>query len=343
MLDFYKHTLVMRNSFSGCQTAVVEVNPLAQTLTNHRMKGVTNITNIRFDEAGPTMFKSYGIGTGEFIDRDKFLSLANCEQGDTDLVVLSDFTIKTTAGNISKPVKKDYTDESGEQNMEESLDVNVEVDEDQNMEAEGDQNMEDGEGNVQSRPASVYFCAEPGCSKVYQLYSTFENHMLIGKHDDKLSKCSTYDEIKRRWTDNSQLLLNDMLPKNPEKESHDMEKECLNMGWAHKKDRKNVRFSQNVKKFLTDKFTEGEVKGIKSNPSDISKQMKTLRDSEGKLVFAPHERLRSSQIASFFSRLAVLSKYCGERTLRAVSCIEDSDLEAVLQTLVEKEIRDDLN
>ena len=134
-----------------------------------------------------------------------------------------------------------------------------------------------------------------------------------------------------------------MLPKNPEKESHDMEKECLNMGWAHKKDRKNVRFSQNVKKFLTDKFTEGEVKGIKYNPSDISKQMKTLRDSEGKLVFATHEHLRSSQIASFFSRLAVLSKYRGERTLRAVSCIEDSDLEAVLQTLVEKEIRDDLN
>ena len=45
-------------------------------------------------------------------------------------------------------------------------------------------------------------------------------------------------------------------------------------------------------------------RGVKANPDDVSKEMRCLRDKNGKRIFTVEEFLRPQQISSFFSRMA---------------------------------------
>ena len=52
-------------------------------------------------------------------------------------------------------------------------------------------------------------------------------------------------------------------------------------GWAFKKGKKSVRFSENVRSFLHDVFIQGEETGIKTNAGDVASKMKNVRLAKG--------------------------------------------------------------
>lgn len=77
----------------------------------------------------------------------------------------------------------------------------------------------------------------------------------------------------------------------------------------------------------------------KANPVDVSKDMRIVKVI-GALRFSPNEWLQPSQISSYFSRLTLLQrKGCQKQQL---SVINDEDLEAVLQSIEDEQIRNDL-
>ena len=43
---------------------------------------------------------------------------------------------------------------------------------------------------------------------------------------------------------------------------------------------------------------------MKTNPDDVSKEMRCLRDENGKRIFTVEQFLRPQQVSSFFSRMA---------------------------------------
>ena len=78
----------------------------------------------------------------------------------------------------------------------------------------------------------------------------------------------------------------------------------LPQGWALKKHRKNTRFTDDIKIFLSSVFDEGERSGNKANPAKVARNMRVSCNIDGIKRFKASEVLQPSQIASFFSRLA---------------------------------------
>ncbi|VDH90625.1 Hypothetical predicted protein [Mytilus galloprovincialis] len=152
------------------------------------------------------------------------------------------------------------------------------------------------------------------------------NHCLLGNHEHQDHKGSTFNDIKLRWKESCFNLTEDTIKFRCETGLKQGSNEQI-MGWALKKERKVVRFSDNVKSYLSNIFEEGERSGIKANPSTVVRNMRVARDENGNKRFTPKEYLELGQIASFFSRLAVM-----QRCKTPIADI-DQDLDAVILAL----------
>ena len=61
-----------------------------------------------------------------------------------------------------------------------------------------------------------------------------------------------------------------------------------------------MRFSQNVRDYLTERLDLGEITGMKSNPSDVENDMRSARNEKNEKRFSRDEWLTAPQIKSFF-------------------------------------------
>ena len=95
-------------------------------------------------------------------------------------------------------------------------------------------------------------------------------------------------------------------------------------GWAMKRAKAGVRFSQEVKEFLNRIFLKGEETGQKANPLEVSSQLRKIRTPNVEKRFKRSEWLTVQQVTSYFSRLSVLHK-----SGRIVENEDDDDAEDV--------------
>ena len=51
----------------------------------------------------------------------------------------------------------------------------------------------------------------------------------------------------------------------------------LEEGWAMKKSKKSIRFSERVRSCLQETFFQGEETGVKANPADIACKMRIVK------------------------------------------------------------------
>ncbi|XP_052097306.1 uncharacterized protein LOC127732267 [Mytilus californianus] len=104
--------------------------------------------------------------------------------------------------------------------------------------------------------------------------------------------------------------------------SQDISKE--QQGWALKKEKKHVRFSDKVKLYLKSIFEDGEKSGNKMNAGTVARNMRVALEN-GTKMFCNSEYLNACQITSYFSRLAAEKKMpskCSEDIDSAVALIE---------------------
>ena len=78
----------------------------------------------------------------------------------------------------------------------------------------------------------------------------------------------------------------------------------MKMGWALKTSGSKFRFASTQVSYLTSKFKIGEETGQKANPASVARTMRTGKDKNGNPFFTYEYFLTSTQIGSFFSRLA---------------------------------------
>ena len=78
----------------------------------------------------------------------------------------------------------------------------------------------------------------------------------------------------------------------------------MKIGWALKTSGSKVRFTSTQVSYLTSKFKIGEETGQKANPASVARTMRTEKDTNGNPLFTYEYFFTSTQIASFFSRLA---------------------------------------
>jgi len=174
----------------------------------------------------------------------------------------------------------------------------------------------------------TFSCIEPGCTKIFQIYSNLEAHILFGKHKLFLNSKSSFDDIKNKWKEScSSIVEHPVLSRNSRLGHGDSSTE---MGWALKRDRKRVRFDHKVKDYLRGIYAGGEGSGSKASPADVVRNMRVCRDEYGRKMFSPEQYLLPSQVASFFSRLSLLSRNPMQQTQQKV---EDEDLESAIQMI----------
>ena len=112
----------------------------------------------------------------------------------------------------------------------------------------------------------LFECSVVGCGKVFRRFEDLEFHLDVGKHGPTVHNA------------------------------------CKNsMRWALSKSRAGtMRFSQNMRYYLTERFDLGEITGMKSNPPDVENDMRSARNEKNEKRFSRDEWLTAPQIKSFF-------------------------------------------
>lgn len=151
--------------------------------------------------------------------------------------------------------------------------------------------------------AQLYSCPWEGCMKTFQRHYNLEQHLLYGKCKIEEERYSLIDMAK--------LLYRKQLVEGSSEHPHipgpavpTSKQENLTEGWALKSTKSGVRFNDNQKSYLDDKFKIGQDTGNKADPTQVAHDMRHTKNAEGKRRFTVTEFLTPQQIQSYFSRTA---------------------------------------
>ena len=88
----------------------------------------------------------------------------------------------------------------------------------------------------------------------------------------------------------------------------------LQLGWAlHKPRSQAVRFTDEVKQYLTTRFELGERTGNETDPGKVAADMRTSRNPDGSRMFERKDWLTKSQVQGFVSRLVATRRRQGNQ------------------------------
>lgn len=304
-----KAAIESHGGVKGCYAAVCRVQPSAQTMTKHTMAGVQAIHNFSYENGGMRVWRAYDVGPGKFYSAAQ-LARFGTPQGPTELVTVEPFSKPRvevgTYQQHAEPARA--TSEPGP--LQEPP-----------YPAQTDQEIE----------KVMFSCHEEGCIKTFQSFSALQKHLDVGKHMVRLAKESAYDEIKRKWTEACLSIGGGYVRGQTSAISHSVDQALagqVEQGWALRKSRKSVGFSEKAKSYLVDVFWTGEETGKKANASDVASRMKSLRNETGEKMFAKTDWLTEQQIARYFSRLSALNKSGQLQRTRSVSMNADEEADA---------------
>ena len=165
-----------------------------------------------------------------------------------------------------------------------------------------------------------------------------QRHLDCGKHQRVLERYTLLDRAAVGYAQRLEGLCEavpelDAVAEPPS--SHDI----LPKGWALKSSAsRRCRFTCKQKKYLTEKFQQGEWSGRKSDPASVARSMMFAVDPEKKRMFRSEEFLTASQVARFFSRLAAKKSLFNDDDL--VEEIECATQEATIEELTNEVSRE---
>ena len=148
------------------------------------------------------------------------------------------------------------------------------------------------------RPLSP--CPEDGCVKSYMMHRRLEQHLMYGKYEFRMAESlSLLDRAKISYAErleaggsHSEVTIT----------GSEMHFDALYLpegwaGWDHAKPRH--RFNSKQTRYLMEKFQHGETTRVKASPQDVSKEMRCLRDENGKRIFTVEAFLHPNKYAHF--------------------------------------------
>ena len=122
---------------------------------------------------------------------------------------------------------------------------------------------------------------------------------------------SVYDAARKKWADRvgeMHVISGDRQRIEFEEAAPSSARERRNIGWALKSTKRTTRMEEKVKAFLVQKFNHGVVGGQKADPIHVAREMKSIRNSSGKLQFKLDEWRTAQQISNFFARMSALQR-----------------------------------
>ena len=228
-------------------------------MTKHSMTGLQALNNSLFESAGLGAWNAYNVGTGRFFSPAPFQKYGT-PRGPTGIKELQPF---------SQPLQDVGTFRAGAteaQVVKPSAPTEVHI-------------IQSGEAESATRSVASQSV------KVYKEFRGLEKHLDVGRHLNKL-------ERGKKWADTCKTVTGDYVqgevagaPVVTESSSVLADNPSLEEGWAMKKSKKSIRFSERVRSYLQETFFQGEETGVKANPADIACKMRSQRSSNGVKLF----------------------------------------------------------
>lgn len=186
----------------------------------------------------------------------------------------------------------------------------------------------------------LFPCPEDECVKSYMTHGRLEQHLMYGKHEFRgAESLSLLDRAKISYAERLEAGGGHSEVTITGSKIH-CGFPCLPEGWAGWESAKpRHRFNSKQKRYLEEKFQHGETTRVKANPEDVSKEMRCLRDENGKRIFTVEEFLHPQQICSFFSRMASKrrdatdSDHEAEEFVRQQAAVHSDVMEALQQEI----------
>ena len=153
----------------------------------------------------------------------------------------------------------------------------------------------------------LFTCPEEGCVKMFVWHSSLVKHLDCRKHKRAVEHETFYDKATIEYASNLEFGVS-KCPTVLEESRPSLQTvpTTLPMGWALKSTQsRRTKFTENQKQYHNAKFQIGERTRKKTDPTEVSKAMRTAKHSNGERLFSYEDFLTSQQISSYFSRLAL--------------------------------------
>ena len=184
-------------------------------------RGISALFNFEFLASGIRAWKAYGVGEGQMFPYDE---VGRSLQGPTGLHIIMPLTSLTP---LSKPglliVKAKHT------------------------------NLQD-----------LFMCQEEGCVATFRTQKDLQGHMDTGRHVRVTERETVYDLARKEWAKKVTGIQSTHVGQtgHAQASGHSMStRKAPLQGWALKRQRKGQRATENVKKFLLEKFNRGVTTG----------------------------------------------------------------------------------
>ena len=192
---------------------------------------------------------------------------------------------------------------------------------------------------------SMFVCPEEGCNCTFDSFSELELHTDVGIHDTRKSG-SLYDKLQKNRAEKFSSIENRTLTSNKSSTGLTVNRtnSRLSIGWALTKGRTGgVRFSENVRRYLTTRFEMEEGTGKKANPEEIERQMRNARNARNERLFQREEWLTETQISRLASRqrTRVQDAISQEQTFD-ITADENDDIDALIGDSDRNNLLDDI-
>lgn len=260
----------------GCTAAVCEIERTDQEIKVNRIPNFSTFHNFSYEGTGLRMWKAYDIGAGKLV-----------LWSDLDVQVPGAITLKPATNQLQFwDVQPRCVKLQGKTNQSVKLDTET----------------------------ALFECNQAGCSHSFDNYDALQDHINFGNHDPiSTNQESVYDKLRREWVRKfSAMSVSEQKPKQPTSAKSTMtatHAESSEAGWALQKPRgSGTRFSENVKSYLQARFDVGVQTGRKSDPVQVSADMRSAKNQDGTRKFSRDEWLTKVQVQAFFSRLAAAQK-----------------------------------
>ena len=283
------------NSFDGVAGVHVMIcsPPTSPPRTSIKLEGVSFISNIQYDEECLRVWKAYKIGPGKLVPYSKF----NCSSELPSLSSSSDNSVKVNFVPIKpRRIKKPTADLKDDQN-----DGKDDYDNDTDDDCDNDHGESVGHNSDKPKEA-LFSCAEEGCTKSYQTYSSLLNQIECGLHKRSLECETLYDRAIMGYASRLEQGATAIPELGLGKEVRITAPSAPSLLKCSRA--RSARFSTEQKEYLSTKFQIEERTGLKADPASVATAMRKAKDVNGERLFDSTKFLTAQQVSSFFSRLA---------------------------------------
>ena len=263
------HGALKARPVKGCTAAVCQVDQSDQEIKVNRISNFSTFHNFSYEETGLRMWRAFNVGTGK-------------------LVLWSELDVQVPGAITLNPASQEL----------QFWDVQPRY---VKLQEKTNQNV-----NPDAAETTLFECNEAGCSHKFHNYDAFQDHINFDNHDPiGLNQESLYDKLRREWVLKfSAMSVGDQEQRKPTTErsmERATEVESSEAGWALQKPRgSGTRFSENVKSYLQSRFSVGVETGRKSDPGQVSADIRIAKNPDGTRKFSRRKANEDTSSSLFF-------------------------------------------